>query len=897
MPENGRRERDLILAPNEYAFILDETKGNIVNYVGPHKTSLANTDQPVIFNSRNKRFERCMLEQAIQLFAIAPEGWYTVLKNPARDGKPPTPGTANSLPGLDIGRKVNIPGPVAFAPWPGQMVRVMQGHHLRSNQYLIVRVYDEEAARENWGKAVIKPQTGTTGDSIESEGGETKADVEVKPDVEVPDLTMGKLLVIKGTDVSFYIPPSGIEVVPDRKGRLGEILVKAGVISKEQLKEGLLLQKENNKLLGRILIEQGWATEQEVYRGVTEILHYVRDAVTLERLEYCILLDEDGNKRFITGPAVVFPNPTETFITKDSSRKFRAIELNEISGLYIKVIASYNEGKQEFKVGEELFITGKEQMIYFPRPEHAIIRYGEREVHYAVAIPAGEARYVLNRVTGQITLERGPCMFLADPRKEVIVRRVLDPRLVAVWFPGNQEALEYNRRLMALTRKEQGEQFVRERELQQAFALEELEEVEEIGEFEAVEEFVGEEFTRRQQFTPPRTITLDTKYEGAVAINVWTGYASLVVGKTGERKVIVGPKTYLLEYDEILETVELSTGTPKTDAKLVKTVYLRVLHNKVSDIVEAETQDLCPVRLHVSYRVNFEGEPEQWFNVENYVKFLTDHMRSLLRNAVKHHGIEEFYANAIQIIRDTILGTPDEKNQRPGRMFNENGMRIYDVEVLDVRIDDGTIAQLLVAAQHSAVQQTLQIAAEQRRLEFTQQKETISQGISKAEAATQQLTLDLEIEEVKKRLDLNLAKIESEVEGQKKELEAKLAQQASLDKVHAAELGRQKAKTDLALAITQQELTQHIEELKADVEAVVNKANAVSPQLVAALQAFSDRSLAERMARSMAPLAILGGKSVADVFGQLLKGTVLEEVLIPQPEQKPASKSKGAKKS
>lgn len=89
-----RRERDLILAPNEYAYILDETKGNVAN-------------------------------------------------------KLPTPGAANSLPALDIGHKINIPGPVAFAPWPGQMVQVLQGHRLRSNQYLVVRVYDEEAARNN----------------------------------------------------------------------------------------------------------------------------------------------------------------------------------------------------------------------------------------------------------------------------------------------------------------------------------------------------------------------------------------------------------------------------------------------------------------------------------------------------------------------------------------------------------------------------------------------------------------------------------------------------------------------------------------------------------------------------------------------------------------------------
>ncbi|MCP4399866.1 MAG: hypothetical protein GY801_21495 [bacterium] len=689
---------------------------------------------------------------------------------------------------------------------------------------------------------------------------------------------MGKLLVIKGTEVSFYIPPTGVEVVPDRKGKLGEILVEAGVISKEQLQDVLQVQKETNRLFGRILIEKGWATEQEVYRGVAKVLHYVRNAVTLERLEYCILLDEDGNKRYVKGPAVVFPEPTETFVAKEGIRKFKAIELNEISGLYIKVIAPYQEDDKQYKTGDELFITGKEQMIYFPRPEHAIIRYGEREVHYAVAIPAGEARYVLNRLSGQISLKKGPCMLLPDPCKEVIVHRVLDPKLVQIWFPGNQEVLEYNQRLMSLIRKEKGEEFVSDRKVRAVF--EQIQASEAAGGTSSPKEFAGDEFTRKQKFTPPRTITLDTKYEGAVAINVRTGYATLVVSKTGERKVIVGPQTCLLEYDEILETIELSTDTPKTETQLLQTVYLRVLHNKVSDMVEAETHDLCPVFLYLSYRVNFEGEPDIWFNVENYVKFLTDHTRSLLRNAVKQYGIEEFYANATRIIRDTVLGTPDEEGRRVGQVFEENGMRIYDVEVLDVSIEDKTIAELLVQSQHAAVRQTLELAGEQRHLEFTQQKETITQKIRQAQAETQQLAIDLEKEEVYKQLSLNLAVIESDVEAQNKKLEAKLTNQGPLDKINDAELARQKAKIDQELAVAQQQLVQRIEELNADVEAVVQKANAVSPQLVAALQAFSDKALAERMAESMAPLAIFGGKSIADVFAQLLKGTVLENVLV-----------------
>lgn len=822
MPDNTRRERDLILAPNEHAFILDETKGNIVNYVGPHKTSLANTDQPVVFNIQTKRFERCTLEQAIQQFAIAPEGWYVVLKNPAKDGKPPTQGTANSLPPLDVGRKVNIPGPVAFAPWPGQMVRVIQGHHLRSNQYLIVRVYDEDAARENWGKAVIKPQSGISGENIQEE---VIKQTKIKLDTDIPDLTMGKQLVIKGTDVSFYIPPTGIEVIPDEKGS------------------------------------------------------YIRCAVTLERLEYCILLDENGNKRFIIGPAVVFPEPTETFIEKNGTRKFIAIELNEISGLYIKVIAPYEENGKSYKVGDELFITGKEQMIYFPRPEHAIIRYGEQDIIYAVAIPAGEARYVLDRLTGQITLKKGPCMYLADPRKEVIVRRILEPKQVALWFPGNHEAMEYNQRLLKLTKKDLPKDFIQDQEARLFLEQQDESKTDVMSKVQPREKFMGDAFKRRQSFSPPRTITLDTKYEGAVSINVWTGYAVLVVSKTGTRKVIVGPQTYLLEYDETLEAIELSTGTPKTDEKLIRTVYLRVLHNKVSDMIKAETRDMCKVQIHLSYRINFEGDSDKWFNVENYVKFLTDHIRSLLRHAVRQFGIEEFYTNSIRIIRDTILGSQDETGVRPGLVFKENNMRIYDVEVLDVTIDNETIAGLLVDAQHTLVEQTLDIASERRKLAIVQEKEGIKQKISEAESATQKLLLDIQIEDVKKRLELNLASIASEVETKKKELEAKLAEQLPLDTINKAELERQRLKYDLDLTVTSQKLLLKIEELKAEVEAVVSKSNAISPHLIAALQAFSDRALAQKIAESMAPLAIIGGKSVADVFSRLIKGTVLENVV------------------
>jgi major vault protein len=809
------RERDLVLAPNEYAFISDETKGNINVYVGPHKTSLANTDQPVVFDYATKRFKRVTLEQAISVFAVAPEGWYLVLKNPAKDGSHPRTGALNNLPELDVGRKVNVPGPVSFALWPGQMVKVVPGHSLRSNQYLLVRVYDEEAAKSNWTKAVIKRQTSPGADPESVQG-------VLDPNKSVPELTMGKHLVIRGTDVSFYIPPTGIEVVPDEQGK------------------------------------------------------YVRDAVTLERLEYTILLDEDGNKRFIQGPAVVFPRPTETFIEHQGSRKFRAIELTEISGVYVKVIAPYEENGRSYKVGDELFITGREQMIYFPRPEHALIRYGGREIHYGIAIPAGEARYVLDRTQGHIRLERGPVVFLPDPRREVIVRRVLDPKTVELLFPGNKDALEYNMRLSSLKRTEAGNEFVIDEEARQANDPKPAPPSQRVSHKTA---YVGDAVTRNQTFTPPRTIVLDNRFEGAVSIDLWTGYAVLVKSRSGKRRVEVGPTVFFLEYDETLQAIELSTGIPKSDEKCVRTAYLRVKNNTVRDLVEAETSDLVRVHMQLSYRVDFEGDPSLWFAVENYVKFLTDHLRSLLRHAVKQHGIEHFYGNAVSIIRDIVLGPQAEDGKRPGRRFSENGMRVYDVEVLDISIGDKTIADLLVEAQHATVQQALAVAAERRRLELTRARELARQEASALEAATKLQLLELEQREVMRKHEVELARIDSETEAEARRHRAQVALQELLDAIAAAQLGRERARAQFEDEVARAQSERTLRELDAQVRAASEKAKAFSPELIAALQAFGDRALAAKMAESMAPLAILGGESVADVLRRLLEGTSVADVL------------------
>ncbi len=557
--------RELVLAPNEWACILDKSNGQVYLYVGPKQDSLAPSVQPVLFNDKTKTFDRCDLYRAVQRITIAPEGWYAVLKNPAKNGKHPEIGNKAPMPELETGRKVNISGPASFALWPGQMAKVFSGHRLRSNQYLLVRVYDQAAARANWKNATIET-TAAEGDK-EKDGDFT---------VEADKLTMGQLIVIRGIDVSFFIPPTGLEVVSDAAGNL------------------------------------------------------VRDAVTLERLDYALLLGENGEKRFVRGPAVVFPEPTEVFVTREEdgkeTRKFRSIELNETSGIYVKVIADYEDDGKQYQVGDELFIKGTSDgdKIYFPREEHALVKYGDHEVHYATAIPAGEGRYVLERLTGNVKLIKGPAMYLPDPRTEVFVRRILDQKLCGLLYPGNAEALAHNKQLQGALASEEaavgapltrgmagsmllGAAAAAAPTMDAHYLVSNSAEDRGLGGLSA-KGFTGDALDRKGRYTEPRTVTLNTKYAGAVTTDIWTGYAIKLVKKSGEQRVEVGPKSVMFEYDEVPQVLKLSTGKPKNADNLFHTGFLQIFANKVSDVIDIETVDYCKMQLKLSYRVNFEGD-------------------------------------------------------------------------------------------------------------------------------------------------------------------------------------------------------------------------------------------------------------------------------------------------
>lgn len=810
---NMNRSRDLVLSMNEFCFLQSKTNGAIKVYTGPTTMTISAQESLVTFNGKNKKFEETQdFEKAKQLFVSAPEGWYIVLKNPTSDNSHPEPAKAVNSPTLEVGRKINIAGPTSFSLYPGQMTRVIRGHRLRSNQYLLARVYDAVAAKKGMATATI----------VNAEGKEITAESE--------EYFVGQMIVIKGTEVSFYIPPTGIEVLP--------------------------IGAENGEGSGE----------------------YVRDAVTLERLEYAILKDEDGEKRYIHGPAVVFPEPTETFVTAPKGGLiFRALELSPISGIYVKVIAAYDEEKDgktiHHPIGEELFITGNDQMIYYPRPEHAMIQYDGKYMHHAIAIPEGEGRYILNRLTGEITTVRGPQMYLPDPRTEVVVKRKLTAKECELMYPGNMEVLKYNNGLTEqavekLSRKGLTSSAVTDM-LNTAYSTANQEST--LAIFEA-----NANISRGVSYTKPRTITLDTKYEGVVALDVWTGYAVNIVSKAGHREVVIGPTTRLLDYDETVEAIELSGGTPKGSKASIKTAFLRLENNKVTDIIDAKTADFVDVTIKLSYRVNFlEKYKDKWFVINNYVKYLCDNMRSLIKREVKKYNIKDFYTDSTEIIRDLVLNNGDESE---GRLFEINGMFINDVDIIYITVED-SIATLLEEHQNELIQKTIELADAEEHMNAVKAIAEMQQ--KEADIKNQRVLYDMALiqaraeETFKNEELLRIKKREAEAAAAK----AKSDVQEILTAIQTAEMKRAKEKQDAEIAHKKALAEIEKDKQEAYANTVKEIMSSISPDLVAAISASTQASLLKEGMESISPYAIANGESVADTVNKLLRGTSLENII------------------
>src|SRR3954453_18678872 len=84
------QKRDLVLPPGSYAYMQDVTKGVVKTYTGPTVINPTAQERPVVYDAAAGPFRGVTaLEEAMKISPLAPEGYYIILRNPAKNNKPP----------------------------------------------------------------------------------------------------------------------------------------------------------------------------------------------------------------------------------------------------------------------------------------------------------------------------------------------------------------------------------------------------------------------------------------------------------------------------------------------------------------------------------------------------------------------------------------------------------------------------------------------------------------------------------------------------------------------------------------------------------------------------------------------------------------------------------------
>jgi len=842
---------------------------------------------------------------------------------------------------LRNGTRHMIPGPCSFYLRPGQEVEVRDAHELASNQYLVVKVYGEVDHSAPYYEITARSAAITAATAEDATGAAAKVKLEER---EAVGMTRGQLIVIRGLDTQLYIPPTGVDVVPDlslgsdgntltvesaRKILQGRPQIMASTPplppraeiaeAQEELQDyederdeeaydrprrREAPQRKADRFAG---VEQAARVRQVVQRpppppalsasptGMTpqaqaepvlsdddlqsllqsdvhrqalerhvRQARLVRQAVVLGEKEFCVVIDADGKRQIKVGPARVFPGPYDSFMTKGSNHRiYFAYELLPQRALWLRFISAISRDKLERKLprgveldrevyypGDEMIITGI-NTFFFPFIEAEILHPLTGQPHFgndhadvfieAIGIDQKSGIYVRDLMTGEARLVRGKQSYLVDPRKEVHITRTIPPDEWNLWIGVNE----------------------------------------------------SHKATHAPVTTP-----------WAISINVPHNTAVLVSSAEGHR-VVEGPCVELLEYDERLVPLSLSRGTPKSDKNPLRTCYLRTVGNVVSDVIRLQTSDFVEVDIRVSYRISMDQEHKtRWFNHEDYVGMVCDHLRSLVRRSCRQTNLTDLWPRIPDVVRDIILGERTESGRR-GRLFAENGLWVSEVEVLDSSILDDEVGDFLETVQRESV--SIQIsdrqAAEKLRSDKLRHDFDLQRLVMRKEAQEKQAENDAALRDLEHRAQMVVANHQEEVArtlatlGAEREalaLTARLARLEQENHSNAQRLAEKQRATVEAERLAHEEEQAHrralaeIEQalVAAHANATVAERQAVQPALIEALTALGDKEILSQVAANMNLVSLFKGKDVASLFADIVGGTKLKRTIttmLPEP--------------
>ena len=262
---------------------------------------------------------------------------------------------------------------------------------------------------------------------------------------------------------------------------------------------------------------------------------------------------------------------------------------------------------------------------------------------------------------------------------------------------------------------------------------------------------------------------------------------------------------------------------------------------------------------------------------------MCDRERSLLKREAKKYTIEEFYANAADIVRNVALDRNDKtpKTEIPheaGRFFAENGMLVTDVEVLGVKVE-AQIAKMMERHQTEMIQKTLDLSDATRKAEMTQKLAEYEREEAELSHKNKMYILELNQKATEEKMANDAAIAAMKRAEEAAGTQAKADMQKMLDVIHQAQLARDRAADNERIETEKQLAAIEEAKQKAYAETVAKVMESIQPGLIEALNAKTEAELVSGIGNAIAPYAICGEESVSEAVTRLIKGTPMEDMI------------------
>ena len=179
----------------------------------------------------------------------------------------------------------------------------------------------------------------------------------------------------------------------------------------------------------------------------------------------------------------------------------------------------------------------------------------------------------------------------------------------------------------------------------------------------------------------------------AIVVDLEANEAIAIYNGNTER-VVFGPDAVFLEPHERPKVLFISGGVPVRPNAL-RIAILKMGPDFIHDQLTVRTKDNATLAIDVNFRWRFQIDrehPYRLFALKDFVGFVAQTLSSEIREEAAKHTFEDFHSKAAELVKQTLF------NGQSSRLFTENGLEIFGIDVEGIVPEDPEIKKKLADA-------------------------------------------------------------------------------------------------------------------------------------------------------------------------------------------------------